>query len=147
MRQVQSSVVVVLQPFTTSFSASSTGVQQAVKLHCGAENHCRRTSKSHTRRRLLSQRCLQLVVHARLLLLRSHVSCKVNMRAEERGQFWKHPARPKGPSAVHHEHKVCKEASHWKTVLMGPLETLTATRSRECERLSAVWSQTSERYP
>jgi hypothetical protein len=35
-RQVQSIVVVVLQPFRASLSASSTGVQQAVKLHCSA---------------------------------------------------------------------------------------------------------------
>ena len=25
---------------------------------------------------------------------------------------------------MHHEHKLIKEASHWQTVLMGPLETL-----------------------
>jgi len=33
-RQVQSRVVLVLQPFTTALRASSTGVQHAVRLHC-----------------------------------------------------------------------------------------------------------------
>ena len=33
-RQVQSSVVDVLQPLTTALSAASTGVQHAVRLHC-----------------------------------------------------------------------------------------------------------------
>ena len=47
-RHVQSIVVVVLQPGKASFSASSTGVQQAVRLHCSAGKPSR--VSAHARR-------------------------------------------------------------------------------------------------